>query len=654
MKHRLGFILYLTAWVLGAQPADTLSVVRIEPGITGNTYYLSLHPDSLAGGGNATLSGLLRNTPSIDIRGGGAGVGFGDLSIRGGTFNQAAVFINGIPTGNPQTGHHLLQLPIDPSSLQSVQVIDGSIGFAGFGNTYAGAVNLISKTGGPSDLLLEAGQYGLFHSAVNLRTTQGRNGHFLLSHYFTRSTGYLTRDDVNNTDLLTYGQFGVYRNRPDARIRLLIQGGWQQKKFGANRLYSPYFPWQYERLRNVHAGLRMTTGNRWKTGLMLAANLLKDRFELFREDRFTYRNGYYIHNADTAAYAPGVYYRGANIHHSGDFSAALFARGSIQKAGKPLLGIRIQAKRRFQNIYGNKLGTPGRDSIYLPAERLWLNRSAVRITDLWTVGLKELFWQDGHIETAFSLLRYGNHYYPLGGIRLQKKLGTSGHALVLRAGSGFRLPTFTELFYNGPTNRGNPGLQPERNWELESGIISHWHTINWKVHVFYRYEIASIDWIRYPTDSHWHAENLCNRAMAGLRAEIAYRLDSPWLRKVELSYQYLSDNRPSVHFDSKYALDYLRHYAILILTQQPLKKLSFRWTARFKSRHGDYAVSGPGGLVFKPYKAFVLLDFDARFRITKKLNLFVHGFNLLNVHAYDLAFVPMPGRWISAGVRSFF
>ena len=654
MKHRLGWLWLFFAWTLGAQTADTLSAVRIGLNTAGSGYYDSLHPDSLAGGGSTTLTGLLESAPTVDLRGGGQGVGFGDLSIRGGTFNQAAVFINGIPTGNPQTGHHLLQLPLDPSSLQSIRIIDGSIGFAGYGNTYAGAVNLISKTGGPSDLLVEAGQYGLVHSAINLRTTQGKNGHLLLSQYLTHSTGYLTKDDVNNTGLLSYGQFGVYRTRLATRFRLLVQAGWQSKNFGANRLYSPYFPWQYERLRNAHAGLRLTFGNRWKTGLMLAANLLKDRFELFREDRFTYRNGYYIYKSDTAAFAPGVYYRGANIHLSGDFSAALFARGSIRKAGKPLLEIRLQAMRRFQNIYGNKLGAPGRDSIYLAAERLWLNRSAVRITDLWTLGLQELFWKGGQIEAAFSLLRYGKRYYPLGGIRLQKKLGTTGPALVLRAGSGFRLPTFTELFYNGPTNRGNPVLQPERNWELETGLFNQWDALWLKLSIFYRYEQASIDWIRYPTDSHWHAENLCNRSTAGLRARIVYRFNSPWLHKAELSYQYLTDNRPAVRFDSKYALDYLRHYAVLGLEQQPVPKLALQWTARFKARRGEYAVPASGGIVFKPYKPFVLLDVDARYRATRKLHLFVHASNLTNVQTYDLAFVPMPGRWLSAGVRVFF
>ena len=654
MKYRLGWLWLVFSWTLGAQTADTLSAVRIGLSTTGTGYYDSLHPDSLAGGGSASLTGLLQNTASVDMRGGGAGVGFGDLSIRGGTFNQAAVFINGIPTGNPQTGHHLLQLPIDPSGLQSIRIIDGSIGFAGYGNTYAGAVNLISKTGGPSDLLVEAGQYGLVHTALNLRATQGNNGRLLLSQYLVRSDGYLTGADVNNTGLLSYGQFGVYRTSPGAHIRLLVQAGWHSKNFGANRLYSPYFPWQYERLHNAHAGLRLTYGHRWKTGLMLAANLLKDRFELFREDRFTYRNGYYIYKSDTAAYAPGVYYRGANIHLSGDFSAALFASNSIRKASKPFLGIRVQAMRRFQHIYGNKLGATGRDSIYLPAERVWLNRSALRITDLWTLGLKELFWKDGQIEAAFSVLRYGNHYYPLGGIAAQKELDSTGTALIFRAGSGFRLPTFTELYYNGPTNRGNPKLQPERNGELETGLLRRRDALEWKLSVFYRYEQASIDWIRYPTDSHWHAQNLCDRGMAGLRARISYRSNSPWLRKAELSYQYLTGNRPAVRFDSKYALDYLRHYAVLGLEQQPVPKLALQWTVRFKARRGEYVVPDSGGLAFKPYKPFVHLDVDARYRATRKLHLFVHATNLTNVQAYDLAFVPMPGRWISAGVRVFF
>jgi hypothetical protein len=45
----------------------------------------------------------------------------------------------------------------------------------------------------------------------------------------------------------------------------------------------------------------------------------------------------------------------------------------------------------------------------------------------------------------------------------------SGLRLRASASRGFRLPTYTDLYYSDPANRGNPSLKPESGWDFEFG-----------------------------------------------------------------------------------------------------------------------------------------------------------------------------------------
>jgi len=52
-----------------------------------------------------TLSDLLRYIPGVDIRQRGGNGVQADINMRGGTFDQMLVLLNGINISDPQTGH---------------------------------------------------------------------------------------------------------------------------------------------------------------------------------------------------------------------------------------------------------------------------------------------------------------------------------------------------------------------------------------------------------------------------------------------------------------------------------------------------------------------------------------------------------------------
>ncbi|MBK7389324.1 MAG: hypothetical protein IPI23_09745 [Bacteroidetes bacterium] len=49
-----------------------------------------------------------------------------DLSIRGGSFEQTLVLLNGIPLTDPQTGHHSLNLPVTLDEILLLKLFKGS------------------------------------------------------------------------------------------------------------------------------------------------------------------------------------------------------------------------------------------------------------------------------------------------------------------------------------------------------------------------------------------------------------------------------------------------------------------------------------------------------------------------------------------------
>src|SRR6185312_16261858 len=71
-----------------------------------------------------------------------------DLSIRGTTFEQSLILLNGFRINDPETGHLNLDIPVPLDAISRIEVLHGS-GSTFYGSdAIGGAVNLI--TGQPS------------------------------------------------------------------------------------------------------------------------------------------------------------------------------------------------------------------------------------------------------------------------------------------------------------------------------------------------------------------------------------------------------------------------------------------------------------------------------------------------------------------------
>jgi iron complex outermembrane receptor protein len=92
-----------------------------------------------------SVAEALTYVPGVDIRQRGPMGIQTDIGIRGGTFDQTLILINGVKVSDPQTGHHSFNLPLNLDNIERIEVLKGQ-GARIYGqNAFNGAINIITK-----------------------------------------------------------------------------------------------------------------------------------------------------------------------------------------------------------------------------------------------------------------------------------------------------------------------------------------------------------------------------------------------------------------------------------------------------------------------------------------------------------------------------
>src|SRR5579863_9100015 len=110
-----------------------------------------------------SLVDLLRLDPSLDLQERAPDGVQTDLSIRGSSYGQTLVLLNGQRLNDVQSGHHNMDIPVPLDSVARVEVMLGS-GSTMYGSDAGGGViNIITEPPGGMELRLRtaAGNYGI-------------------------------------------------------------------------------------------------------------------------------------------------------------------------------------------------------------------------------------------------------------------------------------------------------------------------------------------------------------------------------------------------------------------------------------------------------------------------------------------------------------
>ena len=567
---------------------------------------------------------LLRYLQGVDLRSRGSEGVQADLSLMGGSFDQSLVLINGVNFTDPQTGHYSLNLPLSLSQIGRIEVLHGPGAWSEGAIAYAGAINIQPKIPKSTALMaqLSGGAYGYLQAGANLEYASKRLSGQIGGSYL-RSDGYAHNTDFEIGNLYTNLRYHLRFNQ-----HIDFQAGAQDKAYGANSFYSLDYPDQYDRNRLILSSLSyLYESGRLQIRAGLYARRHWDRFELFRHG---------VESPD--------WYTGHNYHQSDVAGFGIQAAYRWKKIGTTLFG----ADWRHEGILSTVLGSPLSQSKPVPFENgIYYDHQKTRNTP--AVFAKHMLLA-GRWRLSAGLMgsrnsQFGTRFY--GGLSAAYRLSPFWE-LYSWAHNTYRLPTFTDLYYQSPSQEGNSQLLPEEALALQIG--SKYRNFRWQAEAagFFRYGYRIIDWVRGSESDYWQAENLTNISSIGLDMNGSRRWEQAWIQEVGLVYSYLWVRKDSRDMLSIYATDYLRHKAgAFVLHHLPLG-FSARWDFHFQSRAGSYYnAQQQAEIAYKPYLLCHLrLQWQAR-----SYRLYVEASNLFNTFYYDLGSITQPGRWIKAGVQ---
>ncbi|MGC8763801.1 MAG: TonB-dependent receptor plug domain-containing protein [Acidobacteriota bacterium] len=538
----------------------------------------------------SSVDELLALVPGLDALARGPRGVQADLSIRGGTFEQVLVLLDGMPLSDPQTGHHLLDLFVRPADLERVEVLRGP-GSAAFGaGAFSGVVNLVTRKGGGGPALAAAMGEHRWREADAAAGWSGPSAGLWASAGRTTSRGWRPDTDLRWSHAFAHGEKAV------AASRLSFWAGYSGKAFGAWRFYSSTFPEEYEETETAFlaAGWDRPLGG-WLASGRLSWRQHEDHFVLVRQDPDFYQNR---HTADTLTARASL----ASSWKGGE--AAFFAEGSRERLQSSNLGHRARNREGLGATLrlGGGAGWTAEGGLY------------------------------GHHHD-----RWGWQLWPSASLLTPRAAGLRFFA---SAGRSFRIPSFTEMYYRSPVDRGNPGLRPESAWTVEGGARGGGGPLSWEVALFRRRGRNLIDWVGASMAGPWKAENLGRAVTDGaellLRGELSAERILP--RRWSLSFTAL-DTQGTLPPGkaSKYVLASLRRQGLLSGTWDLGERGAFTLAFRHLLRYGQAPAN--------------TLDARLAFTLPRGTQVFLEGTNLFGERYRGAGGVPMPGRWLTAGIR---
>lgn len=578
------------------------------------------------------VNGLLEYVLNLDIRQRGNHGVQADISMRGGTFDQTLVLLNGINITDPQTGHHTLNLPLPLDAVDRIEVLSGPAARAFGVNAFNGVINIITNSDDEqkAGIALTVGEHGFLHPSVSATLNHQNLRHFV-SASRKQSDGYLQDKNLNNTDFENTSVF--YHGNFSGGIGTFDwQGGYTAKGFGANSFYTPAYPNQYEAVKTAFGSLSYqydTDDFTFKPEVYYRRN--QDRFELFRSD------------------AP-EWYTNHNHHLTRVWGGQLQSDWFFD-FGRLSLGGAYRDEFILSNVLGEEMDqpkpVPGEDTEFTREDQ----RHTLSANAEYAFDLKGLHLAAGAMVMKHSALENAGVYPGLeASYHVMKSV-----RVFASYNEALRLPTFTDLYYQGPTNVGNPDLLPEESATTEVGLKFSGEVQRMQLAAFNRKGKSIIDWVKEEESEKWTPRNLTDVNARGFEFSWDYFPakvnQNHFVKNLRLSYAFLDMEKSAQGLISRYVLDYLKHKISLSMQHQVVAKLKASWGITFQDRKGGFVLYEDGAYGEETaYDPFWLIDFRLSWK-EKHWKVFTEVSNLLNKAYYDHGNVPQPGRWLRFGAN---
>jgi vitamin B12 transporter len=541
--------------------------------------------------GVTNVADALQQIAGIDVRRRGTSGMQADLYIRGGSFDQTLLLIDGFKLDDVQTGHHSLNLALPIEVIKRIEIIKGPASRVFGQNAFTGAVNIVTKDSLDNDasLRLQAGSYGQFSAAVTAGVSLNESNHIL---HFSKniSNGYRYNTDFDNQNFVLKSVF----NKNKLPITMLV--ALSEKNFGANGFYaSPAAIDQYEETTASLVGFST----------------------VIKKGSFTWKpKVYWRRNQDEYIYirkSPSIY---RNLHISNKIAAEL--NGSYT-SNIGVTGFGIETAKVF--LSSNNLGDNNRflSTLFLEHRMEFFNKKL----DI-TPGVAVTYFSDFKF-FAFPGIDVG--YELLDNLKVYGNLGYT-----------YRIPTFTDLNYKSPTTIGNSNLEPEKAFSQEVGL--KWNTSNFNLSaaVFNRNSNKLIDYVKMKVTDPWQAQNIQDVTTKGFETQLLYTFNlNSFAQKLQFGYSFIqNDIKESTFAFSQYSLNSLKHQFVGSYNMKFLKNFTNTISYRYSER-----IAGDSYSVVDLGASYTLHAFE--------LSLFAN--NIFNTEYTETNLVPMPKGNLLFGVQ---
>ena len=573
-----------------------------------------------------SIDELLRFLPGIEMQMRGPAGVQSDISLRGSTFQQVLVILDGMRLNDPNTGHFSSYIPIAPHEIERVEILKGASSSIYGSEAVGGVIHIITKAFAAKNkeskkALQMHGMMGTLALAnASLGGLYQKNGNAI-------GGGFLSNNSLGPRFRGIRGYF--HNHTLSASVNHFLNDKWNisfrtaydSRDFAAQNFYTTF----------VSDTAREKVNSFW--------NQFRIGYQK-NKSRLSILAGY--KSVDDTYQFNSAGFPNKSTSELGQ-AAVIFERGLNTKLNM-VTGMQYQNKSISSNDRGqHSLGQTGifASMNYKPSKGFTINPS-LRVD-----------WIEGIGAELIPQLNLSYEY---------KKWQMRGSA-----GKTIRDADFTERFnnYNRPLvtsgRIGNPALEAERSLSYELGAdYFASNSFKFSTTFFQRYHKKLIDYVvtpyadmprkdnLSPTGTYALAKNISEVTTTGLEIDIQFQktistTQSFWST---LGFIWLNDNSssgtPSFYISShaKYLLNWN--------TQYNYKWLGFTLSGIYKQRTPQTA-SAINASISNDY---LVMNIKAEAYLMKRtFILFAQVDNIFGLRYQDLLGAQMPQRWIMGGFR---
>ncbi|MCW3089733.1 MAG: TonB-dependent receptor plug [Ferruginibacter sp.] len=575
-----------------------------------------------------SIDELLKYVPGVEVQSRGPMGAQSDIVIRGGTFQQVLVLLDGIKVNDPVTGHFSSYIPVAPSEIDRIEILRGPAAAVYGAEAVGGVINIITKTFNQykkekstnTSIGMALGEYGFVNANAGFQTT-GPTVNAALGILSNNTTGQLLRGR-NRGYLHNHTFSGSIAFALKNNWQLSLRSSFDTRDFAAQNFYTTF--------KSDTATEQVKS---WWNQLQLKQQT--EKYSQQVDIMYKATNDHYLFNPLSIA----------NNNKSGNFVVQWLRSQKVSQYFTVSMGTQLDRRSITSNDRGDHATHHG-----ATFASLFFNKSNWKISP----GLR-LDWDENY------------------GVVLLPQLNTSYNwkKFVVRANAGraIRSADFTERFnnYNKPVvasgSIGNPNLGTENSWSYEAGADA-FVSNHFKVSVtgFYRDQNNVIDYVTTPYADMPRKENLVPNGVyalaknikkvttRGIETELVYRnqFNEDESLLVDAGITFLK----SVSSDPVPSFYIISHARVLMQSNiiYTYKNISLAANFAYKKRDPQTASAINANISGH----YFLLNAKLNYTIIKKINLFLAVNNITDIRYSDLLGSIMPRRWTTGGFSVHF